>query len=78
MGFVKVNFDGSICDVKDGAKYVIQDSDGRLLVAGGSFLFEPLVPETKLRSAWTGITSTRQEPHTEKIFIERDSITIFP
>lgn len=73
-----MNFDGSVRDAKDDAGYIIQDSNDRQMVAGGSFLFEPLVPETKLRSAWTGITSTRQEPHTEKIFIERDSITIFP
>lgn len=46
-----MNFDSSIHGTKDDAEYIIRDSDDRLLVMGGSFLFEPLVPEAKLRAA---------------------------
>lgn len=75
-GFVKVNFDVNIRGAKGGAGYVIQDSDSKLLVAGGLCFFEPSILETKLRATWTDIICARQKLHTERIFIKEDSTTI--
>lgn len=38
LKYTKVNFDGSARGAKSGAKYVIQDSDDRLLTTMGFFL----------------------------------------
>lgn len=42
-----INFDGNVRGAKGGAKYVIWD---RLLVDGGSFLFEPSILEVEHRA----------------------------
>ena len=49
--FVKVNFDGSVRDGRDGAGFVIGGPNGRLLVAGGFHLFEPSVLTVELHTA---------------------------
>lgn len=52
MGFVKVNFNGSIRDAKGGTGHAIQDPNDRLLATRGSSLFELYVPTTKFRTTW--------------------------
>lgn len=76
LGFVKVNFDGSVRGALGGAGFVIRDSEGRLLAAGGSFLYEPSVPGAELRAARAGITCAIQELYADRILIEGDSATV--
>lgn len=49
-GFVNVNFDGSVWGAKKGSRNVIEDLNGRLPTAKGSYLFKPSIPEAKLRA----------------------------
>ena len=56
--------------------FVIRGSDGRLLVAGGSYLFESSIPTVELHATWAGITFARQQLHVERIFLEGDSVTV--
>ena len=35
LGFVKINFDGSVRDGRDGTGYVVRGPNSRLLAAGG-------------------------------------------
>lgn len=76
LGFIKVNFDGSIKDAKNSTGYVIRDSEGRLLAIDGTTLFEPSILETELRVALTSIIYAIQKLHMEHIFIEGDSAAV--
>ena len=58
--FVKINFDGSIRDGRDGAGYVIRGLDV-MLAARSSHLFDPFVLRVKLRAAWATIICARHE-----------------
>lgn len=49
MKFIKVNFDSNVHGIKGDAEYVIQNSDGMLLEAKGSYIFENLISEAELR-----------------------------
>lgn len=64
--------DDSVRGTMHGARYIIQDSYGRLLVAGGSRLCEPSIPEVELRAAWRSLIYIRKELRVEEIFIEGD------
>lgn len=55
----KINFDGSMRDSRDGMGYVIRDLDGRLLVVGGSSLFELSIPGARFCTARAGIICAR-------------------
>ena len=46
--FVKVNFNSSLRNGREGVSYVIGGLNARLLATEGSNLFKPFVPEAKL------------------------------
>lgn len=50
-GFIKLNFDYSVRDIRGGAGYVIQSPDARLLATRGFPLVEPSILEAELRDA---------------------------
>ena len=76
LGFVKVDFDGSVRNERGGAAFVIHGPDGRLLAASESHLFEPSILVAELHATWAGVTFARQQLRTERIFLEGDFATI--
>ena len=67
-----MNFNGNVRGGRDGVSFVLHGPDGRLLVTGGSYLFEPSVSDAELHAAWIGITFAVWEFRTERIFIKDD------
>ena len=60
-----MNFDGSVRMDGSEAGFIIYSSDGRLLAASGSHLFELSVPTAELHAALPGVTFARQQLHAE-------------
>ena len=58
--FLNAKFDGSVRDKQDGAGFIIRGSGSRLVAARGSHFLELMVPEAKLRAAWTEIVLARR------------------
>ena len=68
--YLKVNFDGSVRD-----RYV-RRSNSRLVVIGGSYLWEPSVFEVELHAAWVGIVYDRTTLGVRQLVLEGDSATV--
>ncbi|XP_019701804.1 uncharacterized protein [Elaeis guineensis] len=52
LSYLRVNFDGSIRGRHGETGFVIRGLDSRLIVAGGTYLLEPMIPKAKYRTAW--------------------------
>nr|XP_010930445.1 uncharacterized protein LOC105051616 [Elaeis guineensis] len=75
-GFVKVNFDGSVRDGRDGSRFVIRDLDSRMLVAGGSPLYETSLPYAESHAVWAGVICAIRKLRVWGIIIEENSLTV--
>lgn len=72
MDFVKVNFDNNVRGASRNVDFVIWDVEDGSLGAGGLFLYEFSVLETKFKAMWMGIMWTIHELHVDRIFIKKN------
>ena len=75
-GVIMIDFDASVDDSKAAAGFVIRDSTGLLLRAGGKLLPHSTVPYAELTAAWLGTYVARSEYQGQNIHSQGDSITV--
>ncbi|XP_038974418.1 uncharacterized protein LOC120105754 [Phoenix dactylifera] len=78
LGHLKVNFDGSMLvdGTTGGIGFVIRDSWGRLVAAGGQRTLGLTVVGAELRAAWEGLSFARRVLGAERVLLEGDSSVV--
>ncbi|XP_008786728.2 uncharacterized protein LOC103704964 [Phoenix dactylifera] len=78
LSHLKVNFDGSMLvdGTTGGVGFVIRDSWGRLVAAGGQCTLGLTVVEAELRAAWEGLSFARKVLGAERVLLEGDSSVV--
>ncbi|XP_038974764.1 uncharacterized protein LOC120106009 [Phoenix dactylifera] len=78
LGHLKVNFDGSMMmdGVFGGVGFVIRDSWGRMVAAGGQRTMGLSVVGAELRAAWEGLSFAKRVLGAEWVLLEGDSSVV--
>lgn len=76
MEVFKLNFDASISNIGISIAYIIRDSHGVLIHAGGKLISQTSIPSVELTVIWNGIKIFLLYLRVNVLFVDGDSLTV--